>query len=48
MACLVVATLRAEVNVMIGVMVPSTDYSDKPWQWVRESSNEQSNNCNVY
>jgi hypothetical protein len=33
---------------MIGVMVTSTDYSDKPWQQVRESSNEQSTNWNVY
>jgi len=31
-ACLVMATLRAEGNVMIGVMVTSPDYSHKPWQ----------------
>ena len=31
-ACLVMATLRAERSVMIGVMVTSPDYSDKPWQ----------------
>jgi hypothetical protein len=43
-ASLVMVNLRAERNGMIGVMVTSTDYSDKPWQQVRESSNEQSTN----
>jgi hypothetical protein len=43
-ACLVMANLRAERNGMVGVMVTSTDYSHKPWQQVRESSNEQSTN----